>query len=114
MKQEDRDTAWPLMFLWEMPAAARMAWVHEAPLSCGSVQKFALTLHLFYTHPISMTQGAGESRHAGPGPLLKILPEALSFVLLCLLRCDSCWVSQQKTELHLPMMYLVLCYVANT
>lgn len=61
-----------------------------------------------------MTQGARKSKHAGSGLLLKIVPEALSFVLLCLLRCASCWVCQQKTELHLPMMHLVLCYVANT
>lgn len=55
-----------LYFWGEMTAATRMAGLHEAPLSCGSVQKFALTLHLlFSTCSVSLMQGAGQGKHAG-------------------------------------------------
>ena len=91
MKQEASELQPCLLhFFREKTAGTRMAGLHEAPLSCGSVQKFGLTLHLFFsTCPISMTLGAGQGKHAGTGSLLKIPPEALSFVLFCLLRCAS-------------------------
>lgn len=83
LSDEARKQSYSLvLYFWGgMTAATRLARLHEAPLSCGSVQKFALTLHLlFSTCSISLMQGAGQGKHAGWGSLLKIPPEVLSFV----------------------------------